>query len=248
MARPITKLKVCSVVCNLHGYRETDANELRVAGARAVLAWAAEKQADLVVLPAGYLRARAIKAASVHAAAAPVLRAAHETEMAVIVGVDACEQDFRVIDPTWVEKGDVPQWLAAWSPESRAAFYWRQRSTTSSDAHLVPEKASEEVRLLVVGRALVGVVACGEGFNPKLREKLLAAKPALAVMPAHIASGIRHWQALSRLAENGVPTLRAVHANEAENVLWRGKAKSEAIATERIAVDELVLEASLFAA
>lgn len=248
MARAITKLKVCSVVCNLHGYRESTGNELRVTGARAVFLWAAMQDADLVVFPAGYLHARDMKARSVQSAAAPVLRLARESELAVVVGVDACEPDFRVIDPTWVEKGDVPQWLAAWSPASKAALHWRQRSTTSSDAPCVPERTREEVRLLVVGRSLVGVLACGEGFNPKLREKLRAANPALAVMPAHIASGIRHWQALKWLARSGVPALRAVHATEAENVLWSGKAKHGAIATERITIDDLALEASLFAA
>lgn len=248
MARPITKLKVCSVICNLHGYRDSFANTRRLDGARAVLAWAVEKEADLVVFPAGYLRARAPRTTSVQAAAKPLLKLAHEAKVAIVFGVDACEPGFRVYDPTYVEMRDVPHWTVAWSPSASAVLQWRQRSTTSTDAPSVPEKDAEEVRVLVVGRAIVGVLASGEGFNPTLREKLAAAKPALAVMPSHIASGIRHWQALKWLAENGVPALRAVHADEAENVLWTAKAKSEPIAMEPFTVRDLELQASLFAA
>ena len=75
MARDVSKLRVCTVQSNLHGYRVQSGNAPRTEAACAVLAWAATKGVDLVVFPAGYLHARSPRAASVHAAAAPLLRA-----------------------------------------------------------------------------------------------------------------------------------------------------------------------------
>lgn len=246
MARDTSKLRVCSVQSNLHGYRTQAGNRFRVEAARAVLAWAATDRIDLVVFPAGYLHSRSSRASSVHAAAASLLQAAREANVAVVAGVDACDPEFRVYDPTHVEMADVPHHLVAWSPDSKSVLQWRQRSTTSNDARSLPEKAAAEVRVLVVGRTLVGVLASGEGFNPTLRENLAAAKPALAVIPAHVAGGIRHWQALGWLAAHGVPALRAVHADEAENVLWTGKTKQAPQATKTFTIDELALEVALF--
>ena len=126
---------------------------------------------------------------------------------------------------------------------------WRQRSTTSDDARAVPEGKSDEVRALVVAGRIVGVVLSGEGFNPTIRERLAELKPALAVMPAHVAGGLRHWQALGWLRDHGVPAVRAVHVGAGiENRLWRGRGKACPTSTERFSLGGAAIEVSAFAA
>ncbi|CAN5398905.1 hypothetical protein BH09MYX1_BH09MYX1_59880 [soil metagenome] len=242
-------LLVCSVHSDFDGWRVAGGNAHRTLAARAAIDWAVARSADLVVFPAGYLRARAGTPESVREAGAEVLRLARRHRIAIVLGVDACAPEVRSPDVAIVARGKLPFFVLAWSPDEKSVAVWRQRSTTSRDARAVSDEASDDVRLLVVRGTNVGVVLSGEGFNAAIREAMVAAEPALAVMPAHVAGGLRHWQALGWLRDNGVPALRAVHAGDAaENVLWRGEGKESALEVESFESNEQRLEASLFAA
>lgn len=244
-----TSLGVCTIHADPSGYRERTANRARAQAAAAVLDWAAETKLDLVVFPAGYLRARTARPDDVAAEAAAIVDHAREHRIAIVVGVDACAPEFRAPDDTLAARSRLPHFAVAWSPESNALHVWQQRSTTASDARAVSEERAIEVRALPVRGRVVGVALSGEGFNPVVRERLAAAKPALAVMPAHVAGGLRHWQALGWLRDHGVPVVRAVHAHAgAENVLWRGKGKERPLAIETFVAEDVALEAARFAA
>jgi hypothetical protein len=248
-------LKVCSVNAGLRGFRDRAANVARSAAAAASMDWARARGAELVVFPAGYLRANAAVPAEAQSAAAAIVEHAQRLRVGVVVGIDACAPTFRATDEKAIARGKLPHFVVAWAPAAAAVHTWQQRSTTAADAAQVPSERAVEVRALDLGGRVVGIVHSGEGFNPTVRERLAAANPVLAVMPAHVASGLRHWQALGWLRDHGVPVLRAVHAAAgAENVLWRrrgktksnGAGKEQPVEVEVFGSDGASLEVSLF--
>jgi hypothetical protein len=185
------------------------------------MAWAKTKGVKLVVFPAGYLTAETGYARK---AASSVLRSAKRLGLALLLGVDETGSA-----PKNREKGcnckvdrsasALPFFVLAWAPGLPRTKVWRQRAVSNRHAlrSLNPEEA--QVNAIHVGLANVGVVACGEGFSREVQERLAAAKPDVVAMLAHTAAGSRHWQALDRLARMGLPNVRAVHADVAQNLL-----------------------------
>lgn len=198
-------------------------NDERIAAATALIA-ARPNRSELVVLPAGFLKARS--AGEVREVAAPVLEAARRAKIAVILGVDASGRGTA-------RKGSLPYFLIGWSPGQAKAEVWRQRSITSADAGDAPEESVGEARSLNVAGRNVAAIACGEVFSPRVREGVAKLKPHVAVLAAHSARGARHWAGQRCLAELGVRSVRAVHATgEARDFLCESGAERPPVAVE----------------
>jgi hypothetical protein len=233
-------LRVCTTTVSTDGLAEPNSNEERIALARELIeSYGRHRIADLVVLPAGYLRARS--EAEVLKVATPIIDAARKVKVAVILGVDSQDAPAAVAregrprpdaarrpeGPTTqlsrVRRGALPYFLVAWSPKSPKPIVWRQRSATHSDAREAPAGQVSQPRLLPVKTSRVAALACGEIFSAPIRRVVAEHVPDLAVLAAHRASGARHWAAQRSLAGLGVPSLRSVHAKaDARDVLtWR---------------------------
>jgi hypothetical protein len=205
-------LAVCATVVTLPGQGERRHNAERIDAACAVI-----KQCDddLVVLPAGFLRAPS--ESEVKKIARPVIEAAQAKKVALLIGVDT--EPVRYPDVTRITREKLPGFLLGWSPEDRTVQMWRQRSMSSVDWKAVPLEQRNEVRELRVAGRIVAPIACGECFNPAIRESISRIKPALAVIAAHDAAGARHWAAQERLMWMHVPSIRSVHAASAVTAL-----------------------------
>jgi hypothetical protein len=191
-------LRVCTTVVRA----DLKSNDDRIAAAKGLIS-SRPNDSELVVLPAGFLKARS--EGEVREVAAPVIDAARAAKVAVIIGVDAAGKGSA-------KKGSLPYFLVGWSPGLPSATVWRQRSQTSADAGDVPSAALDEARALRVAGRCVAPIACGEVFSPAVRERVAEMRPHLAVLAAHSAGGARHWAGQRCLARLGVRSVRAVHA------------------------------------
>jgi predicted amidohydrolase len=174
------------------------ANAERVSLARAVIASA---NADLVVFPAGLLRAGDERA--VLKVCEPILEAAKKAKLAVQLGVDTAGFVQR-------KRAPLPYFLVAWSPHDGARL-WRQRAQITID-EVPPEQLAEE-RVLSIAGQRVAPIACGEIYSQSIRQALADLRPSLATLSAHFAAGSRHWAPQECLQRLVVPSVRSAHAS-----------------------------------
>lgn len=225
-------MKVCSVISGIEGFRSLRGNARRLEVACSGLKWAAANGSDLMVFPAGYLRARSSATADLLDAAVALLAEARRQRVALVVGVDTCSSSWvdKSGRTSFIETSALPYFAIAWSPSLVRPKVWRQRSTTSGNWGLAPTERNAEVRTLPLGKTNVAVALCGEAFSKPVRDGIVSSGVKLVVLPAHVAGGLRHWRALSYFRDHGVPAVRAVHASgSAENLLWRGRSKVSAV-------------------
>ena len=245
-------MRVCTVIAGRHGFRETSANQARLALGSDVLTWAGANTAALVVFPAGYLRCRrgAVDGVALNAAM-PLVSAAQAAGCALVVGVDACSRGWHG------RKGGLDHHVRAeqlpffcvTAAATGQALEFRQRSTTGRDYALAPDAPNHVAHSLAVAGQRVGVALCGEGFSRPIRRALLAPETAvsLVVLPAHSAARMRQHNALTAFAKGSVSAVRAVHAHHgAENHLWRDDGRHEAVCTQWFTNGDLWAEASVF--
>jgi hypothetical protein len=200
-------MRIGIVIAAPDGRGTARANAGRLVAASEALRRAAAERAQLVVLPAGFLRAEGED--GVRAIAAPVLSVARGLGVAVVVGVDTRPLGSPPAASA-VACGALPYFLVAAAP-GRAAVVWRQRSTSGADAHDAPPPHAR--RTLRVGDTDVDVFACGEIYSPPLRAAAEAGKPRVVIVASHAATGARFFQA-ERWAERAGARalLRATHA------------------------------------
>jgi hypothetical protein len=223
------RLRLCSVVASFAGFRLEGANATRHRLGQQIIRWAAAEGANALVLPAGFMRAKSEGRDDILNAVDVLLATAMEHHIGVTVGVDAC-------DPNWEENfprdpavslGTLPYFAVTTCTRNIAPRVFRQRSTTNANWQLAPRGANAEVRLATAGRMPIALVLSGEVFSVPVRQGLGAARPWVAVVPAHWASvGCRQWSVVAHLGKLGIPVIRAAHAKAgAANVLWRGRTK-----------------------
>src|SRR5438270_12526954 len=151
-------LRVCVTAVTLPGQGEKQYTAQRIEAAVGAIAESAQFATELMVLPAGYLRAAAEK--EVHKVGQPIIDAARRASLAVIFGVDT--EPMRYPDDERVERGKLPCFLVGWSPQDRQVQVWRQRSMSSRDWKLAPLPERDHIRELRVADREVAPLACGE--------------------------------------------------------------------------------------
>lgn len=211
-------MRIVTTTVDQTTFRKKAANAERLAAATGLIDDLA-REAALLVLPAGYLRADVgARDADVALVARPVVARARRRDLAIVLGIDACADAWadKVDVPGLVEREVLPMWIVAWAPGDRHSRVWRQRSTTSGNGPRCDPALATTPRTLAVQGRNVEVVTCGEAFNHPLREAIAVRAPDLAavVIPAHTAARSRHWQAQRWFSvEAGLPALRSVHAH-----------------------------------
>jgi hypothetical protein len=202
------------------GFREQRANASRIALAKDVLAWCGSQDVEAVFFPAGYLRAPWQDTAAALDEVGPLLEEARKRAMALVVGVDLCAQsqmDKHNRDQLagLTKKRTLPMGLVAWWPGRKRPVFWRQRSTNANNHTLSAGSDCAEMHAVEAQGGTIAVLACGEGFNPRVREAVLRAhpQPVVVVDLAHIAQGFRFFLVLDAFAEAGLPTFLSVHTS-----------------------------------
>ncbi len=210
-------LSVASVYAPKQPTPSPRALRARLSVARQIVA---EAGARLVVFPAGFLWAESAK--KVMAVAEPVLAAARQHDVAVVLGVDVQAQtgtktgDTKTMTPP----AALDNWCVAWPAKDPERMPWKQRSSTSWNGFSVVRPDAR--RALAVDGRVVEVLICGEIFSRPIRNALVARRHEvdLVAVPAHTAQGSRHGRGLQFLATNGLPALRSVHAAHPAWLRW----------------------------
>jgi hypothetical protein len=183
-------------------------NERREQSAREVIDRAHANGAQLVLFPSGLLRAR--REDEIEAQARDLLAHASMRGVAIVFGIDT-ESLAAKHAAKRVEHERLPFFLVAQSRDD-GPYYWRQRSTTSSNGGDAPVSTLVR-RSLLVQRTRVDVLACGEVFNHVLRADAGPWADRIIVNPTHTAHGARFFHARTWARQCGSSALlRATHA------------------------------------
>jgi len=210
-------MRIATMTVALSGFRMLRGNGPRTSVAIKVLSWCASNDVDAVFFPAGFLRAR--DKTNPKKVANSILKTASRLSLSVAVGVDLCTQgeidkagnQGRMADI--IRRSALPMGIIAWWPGADRPVFWRQRSTSSSNHHLVPDDSAQEVRTLLVKGREVAVLACGEANNIRTRVSVLAKQPMVSavVVAAHTAKGSRMHNPLHYFASNGYASFLSAH-------------------------------------
>ena len=171
-------------------------NKSRLNAGKQAMEIAISLQADIFVLPGGFLVSK--NSESRQKLADSLIDKARSLEIAVAFGVD--DYDAK----------NIGAYGFAWSPTEDISHCWKQRSSTSKDK--IPLSLCEDVHLLRIGSGLVGVLICGEIFNKDIVAALNKKKPKIVVDLIHVGQGFEVHGAMKKLSENGIASACSLHA------------------------------------
>lgn len=201
-------MKIAAVVVGTddESFRKVAANDERMQLAECI-ARATKGKADVVLLPAGFLTARADQEVK------PLVRSLAKAfgEQVLLAGVDvaspdAKDQKLRELKEEVSYDGDLPFWGFASRAGELLGGPWPQRSAFSGQVVADPSP-----RCVSVGKATIGVMLCGEIYNHAITECLAEAKPDLVVDLAHLSMK-RFTKSLHRVSETvGCPVVHVQH-------------------------------------
>jgi hypothetical protein len=181
-------------------------NESRLEASKQAIERAFSLQADILVLPGGFLVCR--NSESKQNLAESLIDRARCLEIAVAFGVDDYDLDAE-------NRG---AYGFAWSPTEDITHCWKQRSSTRWDK--IPPSLSEDAHLLRIGSELVSVLICGEIFNKDILAALNKKKPKIVIDLIHVGQGFRVHGAMRRLSENAIASACSLHA-KSQNAVKR---------------------------
>jgi hypothetical protein len=193
-------MKVAAVVVGTDGERfgRVDANRERMQLAECIAGFT-KTTADVVLLPAGFLAAKADREVKQHAESLAEVFG----KQVLLAGID--EDDgtrSSSKDPRPGKSKDAagngegyPYWVFASRDGKLIGGPWQQRSAFSSEAVSDPAP-----RCVSVGKATIGVLICGELYNRAIADRLAEARPDLVVDLAHLSMK-RFTRSLHRVAE-----------------------------------------------
>jgi len=161
-------------------------------------------QADILVLPGGFLVSK--NSESKQKLADSLIDKARSLEIALAFGVD--DYDAK----------NIGAFGFAWSPTEDISHCWKQRSSTSKDK--IPQNLCEDVHILRIGNDLVGVLICGEIFNKYIVAALNKKKPKIVVDLVHVGQGFEVHGAMKKFSENGIASACSLHA-KGQNAMKR---------------------------
>ena len=207
-------MNVVAGTVSYEGYSRPERNDQLVDILKKTLRCASEEDVDLVCFPGGYLSATGEEHRD--SLAQQIQDIASTFRLAVAVGVDLSPKD---ISRDWREAihGHLLPWFAVcWSPVDGRLQCWRQRSSNSDDWRAGSHERYAEVQSLPVRGGAVGILMCGEIFNPVIRANLARRADAINVVAdlAHTSEGFRGPQGMKALARGGVASLCSVHTQK----------------------------------
>jgi hypothetical protein len=193
-------MKVAAVVVGTDDerFRRVEANPERMRLAERISGFT-KSTADVVLLPAGFLAAKAEREVKRHAESLAEVFG----KQVLLAGVDEIDGTHSTSKaPRSGKSKDAagngegrPFWVFASRDGKLIGGPWQQRSALSGDAVSDPAP-----RCVQVGKATIGVMICGELYNRAIADHLAEAKPDLVVDLAHLSMK-RFTKSLHRVAE-----------------------------------------------
>jgi hypothetical protein len=169
--------KVASVLVSWDGFRDPAAQDDRRSFAADIATYCYQQRAEVVLLPAGYLLATSDTESTVRKEAEALAR--RFKGMSLAAGIDSrsaaklghSKSDSRQLLDDWTRKGTLPFWVFASNPAGIVLDMFRQRSSTSQNAGMMPTPTvtAKQKRTVHCSGLNCYLLACGELFNSHLR-------------------------------------------------------------------------------
>jgi len=207
-------MRVITVTVGRKGPDDESRNRERLKAAEQALTRANELEANVIILPAGFFAVHNSKARE--AIADSLICIAKRLGIGVVFGVDQAVKDISRNWESEIRDENLPFYAYAWSPDDKDSPYcWNQRSIDSNNQRFAPNESCRNVRLIRIGNETLGILICGEIFNPRILSALAAyhSKPNVIVDLAHRGQRFRVWQGMKKLAQLGFISLCSVHAS-----------------------------------
>jgi hypothetical protein len=174
---------------------------------RDVLDRLGDSRTAFFALPAGFLYAP--DWATLTTLADEVVCRAEEARLAVAVGIDL--NPAALPDSMRLGAG-LSAFTIGWSLTS-GRHLWVQRSSSSANHHRAGDAECSQHRVLEVAGGSIGVLLCGEIFNPRIRTSVLRQGTKVVVDLGHVSRGFRVFSGMKILTRGGVDScLCSVHA------------------------------------
>lgn len=204
------------------------------------------KGVELLVFPGGYFRTSSVR--GVCDKASVIASQAKRYKIAVAVGVDADPKKSSTkgtgkkvgkSSEERIKRQTLSSFVVSWSSES-GKRYWRQRSTTSKDQKLAPDKACARTQEIKVSDRRAEILSCGEIFNERIKDAIVNRTPKvhLIVDVAHKGEKWRIDRTLKFFADREIPAFGASHVNR-KDAMKRGFKKGTKLSTR--ATDHVIV-------
>ena len=240
-------MKVATVIVgtDTERFRRLGANPERIALARRIAGFVKRGRADLCVMPAGYLAATSRMTAAIRETADQLASIFEDVDL--VAGVDAARTDSaksatnqrdsaKAGERSKPPRGGWPFWGFV-SRRGRVQAVYQQRTVH-------PGEKTDDItaRVVKVTSARVGLLICGEVYDPALAESLGHEHPDLVVDVGHRSMGRGFTSTLhNAAAAAGCCVLHAQH------VVLRSHGASKWTATTRRAWAETDADCTLYA-
>ena len=203
------KMKIATTTVSREGFGDSAAFESRFAAYLEALEKAKANGHQLLCLPGGYFCVGS--EAEVEAAKSRIVQEAKRTGIAVAVGID-----YPPTNPDTdylVQTRALTSFAVTWSPEQDEPS-WRQRSTNSKNQKFPSGEICAQPQTLLVAGKEIEILSCGELFNERIRNSVIARHPDAVVDLSHNGKGFRAERSLKLLAENDMYSFCSTHATK----------------------------------
>ena len=183
----------------------------RFAAFKEALKTAKSEEVQLLCLPGGYFCAKS--EAQVKKTESRVVQEAKRAGVAVAVGIDRSQRETPKKQKASRSSSQYQSFAVAWSPRQHKPERWPQRSSNTTNQWSVSDEDCKRPQTLPVAGEGIEVLACGELFNERIRNSVIARHPYAVVDLSHDGKGFRADRSLMLLAENGMYAFCSTHAD-----------------------------------
>jgi hypothetical protein len=194
--------------------------ELRLSVLKQALQQCRDHRVSLLCLPAGYFKVRSERERC--KLGERVVELAKAVDIVVAAGVDVGAKGKKSKDTKKSKKRSFdltrkqrrPSFALVSNPRERKAFFFRQRSVSSRDQHLVKDDVCAWSSAVLIEGKRVEILSCGEIFNARVREGVVKRKPKVDVVVdlGHKSAGFRVDGPLKFFASHHLWSFCAAHA------------------------------------
>jgi len=201
--------------CTVTGYTEREDTHLRMVLLSNAVSQLSNIGVNLFCLPGGYLYVSHVD--QIHQLKVQIEDLAKSANIDLLVGIDVGLKNNVPADEL-VHLGQLPAFSFFASRDGRVAM-WRQRTTNSTNQHLVSDSVCQEERLLRATPRVESLI-CGEIFNQRIRDGFRLRNTILVIDLAHTSFRFRVSGSMKSLSKNGISSLCSVHTNSIGGVKY----------------------------
>ena len=202
--------------------------------AKEAIVEAKKMEADILVLPAGYLFAD--NNDEFDRISKEMIGYAQSVGITFMFGIDREKKDIKKDWSEHVKNQSVPWFGIIWDDIKKESMVIRQRSISSNDQYLAPDSVCSEIIYITFNDQMIPILMCGEIFNERIKKTIMNYKEKIKIVidMAHFGKGLRIWQPMSKFGNNGIASTCSTHVDKKGAVKYFFTSKGENISSDKI--------------